>query len=227
MVARLTPSSRAMEETVLSGRVSRSRAWRISSAVMAGGRPSRTPRASAASRPSRVPSTISSRMNSASAAKTWKTSRPPGVVVSSTLVQALEADTLPAQRADDLDQVGQGPGQPVQARHGQGVAGPQVVQAGRQLGPVGVLARELVGEDAEAARPGQGVLLAVEQLARGADPSVADQGVGPHGRFGGEKAAGASGVSAWGPPPAGRDPTGCVHGRVARGNLTGSHRIRT
>ena len=51
------------------------------------------------------------------------------------LVQALEAGALPAQRADDLDQVGQGPGQPVQARHDQGVAGPQVVQAGRQLGP--------------------------------------------------------------------------------------------
>jgi len=32
----------------------------------------------AASSPSRVPSTISSRMNSASAAKTWQTSRPPG-----------------------------------------------------------------------------------------------------------------------------------------------------
>jgi hypothetical protein len=41
MVARLTPSSRAMEETVLSGWVSRSRAWRICSAVMAGGRPRR------------------------------------------------------------------------------------------------------------------------------------------------------------------------------------------
>jgi hypothetical protein len=54
------------------------------------------------------------------------------------LVQALEPDTAPAQRADDGDQVGQGPGQPVQARHDQGVAGPQGVQAGRQLGPVGV-----------------------------------------------------------------------------------------
>src|SRR5215472_2099661 len=39
MVARLTPSSRAMEETVLSGRVSRSRVRRICSAVMADGRP--------------------------------------------------------------------------------------------------------------------------------------------------------------------------------------------
>ena len=60
---------------------------------------------------------------------------------------------------DDGDQVGQGPGQPVQARHDQGVAGPQIVQAGRQLRPVGILAGQLVGEDAEAARPSQGVLL--------------------------------------------------------------------
>ena len=47
------------EETVLSGRVSRSRACRICSAVMAGGRPRRRPRA--ASSPARVPSTISTR----------------------------------------------------------------------------------------------------------------------------------------------------------------------
>ncbi len=40
-------------------------------------------------------------------------------------------------------------------------------QAGRQLGPVGVLAGELVGEDADAADLGQGVLLAVQQLAGG------------------------------------------------------------
>jgi hypothetical protein len=36
MVARLTPSARAMEETLSSGRASRSRACRICSAVMAG-----------------------------------------------------------------------------------------------------------------------------------------------------------------------------------------------
>ena len=39
-------------------------------------------RARAAARPSRVPATMSSRMNSARAAKTWNTRRPPGVVVS-------------------------------------------------------------------------------------------------------------------------------------------------
>ena len=84
-------------------------------------------------------------------------------------------------------------GQPVQARHHQGVAGPQVVQAGGQLGPVRVLAGQLAGEDAQAARLGQGVLLAVQQLAGGADPGVADQGPGPHGRLGGQKAAGGFG----------------------------------
>jgi hypothetical protein len=76
-------------------------------------------------------------MNSASAAKTWKTSRPPGGGGVEGLVQAPEADASAAQRADDLDQVGQGAGEPVQARHDQGVAGAQVVQAGRQLGPAG------------------------------------------------------------------------------------------
>ena len=88
---------------------------------------------------------------------------------------------------------GQRPGQPVQARHDQGVAGPQIVQAGRQLGPVGVLAGQLVGEDAEAAGLGQGVLLAVQKLPGGADPGVADQGTGPSGRFRGEKVAGGFG----------------------------------
>ena len=60
--------------------------------------------------PSRVPSAISSRMNSASAAKTWKTSRPPGGGGVQGLVQAVEPGTVPAQGADDGDQVGQRPG---------------------------------------------------------------------------------------------------------------------
>lgn len=55
---------------------------------------------------------------------------------------------------------------------------------GRQLGPLSVLARQLVSEHAEAARLGQDVLLAVRQLAGGADPGVSDQGTGPPGRFG-------------------------------------------
>jgi hypothetical protein len=101
-------------------------------------------------------------MNSASAAKTWKTSRPPGVVVSRASCRLLNptprrrsVPTMAIRSASDWDS---------RSRHDQGVAGPQVVQAGGQLGPVGVLARRLVGEHAEAARLGQGVLLAVEQL---------------------------------------------------------------
>ena len=183
---------------MLSGRVSRSRAWRICSAVMAGGRPRRTPRARAASSPSRVPSTISSRMNSASAAKTWKTSRPPGVVVSRASCRLLKP--TPCRRSVPTIGSGRpGTGKPVQARHDQGVAGPQVVQAGGQLGPVGVLARQLVGEDAEAARLGQGVLLAVQQLAGGADPGVTDQRTGPDGRLRGQKVAGGFGGIGDGP----------------------------
>jgi hypothetical protein len=46
----------------------------------------------------------------------------------------------------------------------------RLVQAGSQLWPVSVLARQLVGEHAQAARLGQGVLPAVQQLAGGADP---------------------------------------------------------
>ena len=52
------------------------------SSVATVGRPPTRPRARAAAKPSLVPMMMSSRMNSASAAKTWKTSRPPGVVVS-------------------------------------------------------------------------------------------------------------------------------------------------
>ena len=94
------------------------------------------------------------------------------------------------------------------SRHDQGVAGPQVVQASGHLGPVGVLAGQLVGEHAEAARLGQGVLLAVQQLAGGADPGVADQRAGPDGRLGGQKVVrdfGGTGV-------------GCGHTRDCRRN---------
>ncbi len=44
--------------------------------------------------------------------------------------------------------------------------------------------------DAEAARLGHGVLLAVRQLAGGADRGVTDHRTGPHGRFQGLKGAG-------------------------------------
>jgi hypothetical protein len=51
-------------------------------AVMTDGRPPWRPRARAAANPALVRSRMRSRSNSAKAAKTWKTSLPPGVVVS-------------------------------------------------------------------------------------------------------------------------------------------------
>lgn len=53
------------------------------------------------------------------------------------------------------------------------------------------------------------MLLAVEQLAGGADPGVADQGTGPHGRFRGEEVAG--GISG-----------GCDHTPDCRRNAPGA-----
>nr|WP_234345815.1 hypothetical protein [Streptomyces sp. NRRL F-5755] len=52
--------------------------WRAAESGTAGAR--------AASRPSSVPCVLSLRMNSAKVANTWKTMRPPGVVVSSVLM---------------------------------------------------------------------------------------------------------------------------------------------
>lgn len=54
-----------------------SKAFRICSSLMTGGQPTRCPRARAAARPSWALSTINSRINSATAMKTWKTSRLP------------------------------------------------------------------------------------------------------------------------------------------------------
>jgi hypothetical protein len=79
------------------------------------GRPPIRPQARAAARPSRVPATMSSRMNSARAAKTWKTSRPPGGGGVQVLVQGGEPDLAAAQVGDHGDQILQGPGQPVRA----------------------------------------------------------------------------------------------------------------
>ena len=67
------------------------------------------------------------------------------------LVQRGEADLTPAQLADCGDQILQGTRQPVQRRHHQGVPGRHELQARGQLGPVGVAAGLLLGEDAPAA----------------------------------------------------------------------------
>src|SRR6266566_630880 len=124
MVLRETPSSVAIAATVFSGRVSRSRAWRICSGVIAG--PAEADAAGAGGRPSLVPSTMSSRMNSARAAKTWKFAGRRGGGVEG-LVQGGEADAAPAQAGHDGDEVLDGAAEAVQGGHGEGVAGAQVV----------------------------------------------------------------------------------------------------
>ena len=63
---------------MLSGWVSRSRAWRICSTVMAGDRPRRTPRALATSSPSRVPSKFIRELIGYGPGKLWR----PDVLIS-------------------------------------------------------------------------------------------------------------------------------------------------
>src|SRR5215470_12005095 len=102
-------------------------------------------------------------MNSARAAKTWKTSRPPVVVVSSASCRDRDGAAA-AQPGHDGDQALQGPGQPVQARDDEGVAGAEVVWARGELGTADGLARLLVGADPDAAGLDQGAGLPVQVL---------------------------------------------------------------
>ncbi len=80
-VARETPSSRASDRIERPLARPRSRA-KLAEPVMALGRPIRFPRLLAALMPALVRSRIRSRSNSAMAPRTWKRSRPEGVVVS-------------------------------------------------------------------------------------------------------------------------------------------------
>ena len=82
MEARLTPRAWAIAATVYCPEQYIS--WAIWSLcpLSTEGRPPWRPRARAAASPALVRSRIRSRSNSARAAKTWKTSLPPGVVVS-------------------------------------------------------------------------------------------------------------------------------------------------
>jgi len=72
------------------------------------------------------------------------------------LVQGPGPGAVAAQPGHDGDQVLPGPGQPVQARDDEGVAGAEVVQARGELGTADGLARLLVGEDPDAAGLDQG-----------------------------------------------------------------------
>ena len=85
---------------------------------------------------------------SMTACRTPMTARAPEITCAETAgrsKEAIQARPGPLQQPSgrprpwSADQVGQGPGQPVRARHDQGVARPQVVPGRPQLGPVGVL----------------------------------------------------------------------------------------
>lgn len=99
-------------------------------------------------------------------------------------VQRGEPDLPPAQVGDHGDEVLQGPRQPVQRRHDQGVAGGHELQARGQLRPVGVPAGELLGEHPPAAGGAQRVELPLQLLPAGGDPGVADPDLGQQRRLG-------------------------------------------
>ena len=99
-----------MEEKVLSGRVSRSRAWRICPAVMAGG-PAEA-RAAGAGGVQALAGALDDQLADELGQRGEDVEDQPAAGGGGIqgLVQALEADTAAAQRADDGDQVGQRPG---------------------------------------------------------------------------------------------------------------------
>ena len=72
------------------------------------------------------------------------------------LVPGPEPGATAAQPGHDGDHVLQGPGQPVQARDGEGLAGAEVVWARAELGTAYGLARLLAGEDPDAVGLDQG-----------------------------------------------------------------------
>jgi hypothetical protein len=76
---------------------------------------------------------------------------------------------MAAQIADGGDEILQGPRQPVQRRDNEGVACMHELQAGGELGSVGVAAGLLLGEDPPAPGGFEGVDLSFEFLPAGGD----------------------------------------------------------
>lgn len=130
---------------------------------------------------------MSSRINSAKAAKTWKTRRPPGGGGVELLVQGGEPDLAGAQVGDHGHQVLEGTAVAVQGGHDQGVAGVEEGVARLQLGALVGAPGLGVGEDAAASGRGERVHLAVQLLLAGGDAGIADADLGEHDRFGRER----------------------------------------
>lgn len=121
-------------------------------------------------------------MNSARAAKTWKTIRPPGVVVSS--ASCSEVNPMPRLRTPDTiaNEILDRAAEPVQRRNDERVPLAQEVEDLPQFLALGVLARLLVGEDPDASRFGECVDLPVEQLPLGGHARVSHEAAGSYGR---------------------------------------------
>jgi hypothetical protein len=116
-----------------------------------------------------------SRSNSASAAKTWKTSLPPGVVVSIASCRLRNPIPRSASPGDGVDQVAQRAAEPIQLPHDKGVAGAQLIQELLEDGPVGAGAAGRLGEHSIAAGALEGVDLELWLLIGGGDAGIAEQ----------------------------------------------------
>jgi hypothetical protein len=90
-----------------------------------------------------------------------------GVDVGQRTREHLEPNAALSKGVDHGHEVDEGPGEAVELPHAQGVAGPGVVQCGRELWPVGVLPAGLVLEDAGAACDRQCVVLKLRFLVVG------------------------------------------------------------
>src|SRR5215213_5753524 len=128
MEARLTPRALAIAATVYCPEQYISWATWSLCPVSTDGRPPRRPRARAAASPALVRSRMRSRSNSANAANTWKTSLPPGVVVSMASWRLRNPTPHSARPVTVVDQMPQGAAEPVELPDDQGVTGAQLVQ---------------------------------------------------------------------------------------------------
>ena len=167
------PSTSAIFAVVCSRESCIDRATASFSALMTVGRPPRRPRVRAAERPACVRSRIRSRSNSASAAKTWKTSRPPGVVVSFDSVSE-RSRSRAFERGNRLDEVAQRAAEAIEAPYHQRLASACILERARA--PAGQRALRSPGAEDPLASCGlEGVLLERRLLGEGRDAGVANE----------------------------------------------------